>query len=85
MHTTTGAGKTTLMDVVSGRKTGGSITGTITVNGRPKDEAAFRKAVGYVEQNDIHDPFTTVREGLLFAARLVGLGVTVLGDMPRLS
>jgi ABC-type multidrug transport system ATPase subunit len=59
------------MDVISGRKTGGKITGTITVNGRPKDDDSFRKLVGYVEQNDIHDPFTTVREGLLFAARLV--------------
>lgn len=31
----TGAGKTTLMDVVAGRKTQGIITGDILVNGTP--------------------------------------------------
>jgi ABC-type nitrate/sulfonate/bicarbonate transport system ATPase subunit len=66
-----GAGKTTLMDVISGRKTGGNITGTISVNGQPKNDEMFRRITGYVEQNDIHDPYTTVREGLRFAAKLV--------------
>jgi ABC-type Mn2+/Zn2+ transport system ATPase subunit len=66
-----GAGKTTLMDVISGRKTGGKITGSILVNGKPKEDGSFRRLVGYVEQQDIHDPFTTVREGLFFAAKLV--------------
>jgi ABC-type multidrug transport system ATPase subunit len=60
------------MDVISGRKTGGSITGDILVNGQPKDDNKFGKLTGYVEQNDIHDPHSTVREGLLFSARMVG-------------
>ena len=58
------------MDVISGRKTGGTITGEILVNGQKKDDHAFRRVTGYVEQMDIHDPFTTVKEGLLFSARL---------------
>ncbi|KAG1691774.1 hypothetical protein DVH05_026148 [Phytophthora capsici] len=33
----TGAGKTTLTDVIAGRKTGGRIVGDITANGEPKN------------------------------------------------
>jgi ABC-type multidrug transport system ATPase subunit len=59
------------MDVISGRKTGGRISGDILVNGQPKEDERFRRLTGYVEQNDIHDPHSTVREGLLFSARMV--------------
>ncbi|KAK9829450.1 hypothetical protein WJX72_005937 [[Myrmecia] bisecta] len=65
-----GAGKTTLMDAVAGRKTIGSITGDILVNGYPKEQRSWARVVGYVEQNDIHSPQATVREALLFSARL---------------
>lgn len=65
-----GAGKTTLMDVLAGRKTGGTIGGKITVNGRPKDDEEFRHIVGYVEQQDLHEPYQTVREALRFSAQL---------------
>ena len=71
MITVAGAGKTTLLDVIAGRKTGGTITGDILVNGVPKNDEVFRRLTGYVEQNDIHDPNTTVREGLLFSAKMV--------------
>lgn len=64
-----GAGKTTLMDVIAGRKTEGDIAGEILVNGVPKDET-FGRMIGYVEQNDLHVAFSTVREALEFAARL---------------
>lgn len=46
----TGAGKTTLMDVLAGRKTGGRITGDIRLNGFPKEQGAFARVSGYVEQ-----------------------------------
>ncbi|ERM97074.1 hypothetical protein AMTR_s00122p00120860 [Amborella trichopoda] len=36
-----GAGKTTLMDVLAGRKTGGHIDGTINVSGYPKKQETF--------------------------------------------
>lgn len=51
-----GAGKTTLMDVLAGRKTAGRISGDIYVDGHRKDQSTFARVCGYVEQNDIHSP-----------------------------
>ncbi|XP_027349250.1 ABC transporter G family member 34-like [Abrus precatorius] len=65
-----GAGKTTLMDVLAGRKTGGYIEGSITISGYPKNQATFARVSGYCEQNDIHSPYVTVYESLLFSAWL---------------
>lgn len=65
-----GAGKTTLMDVLAGRKTGGYMDGTITVSGYPKKQQTFARVSGYCEQNDIHSPNVTVYESLLFSAWL---------------
>lgn len=65
-----GAGKTTLMDVLAGRKTGGYIEGTITVSGYPKNQTTFARVSGYCEQNDIHSPYVTVYESLLYSAWL---------------
>ncbi|TQE02100.1 hypothetical protein C1H46_012286 [Malus baccata] len=65
-----GAGKTTLMDVLAGRKTGGYIEGSITISGYPKNQATFARVSGYCEQNDIHSPFVTVYESLLYSAWL---------------
>lgn len=64
-----GAGKTTLMDVLSQRKDSGRIEGHIKVNGRPQG-VSFQRETGYCEQNDVHEPTSTVREALLFSARL---------------
>lgn len=38
-----GAGKTTLMDVVAGRKTTGKIEGEILINGHPQDLRTFAR------------------------------------------
>ncbi|PWA92111.1 AAA+ ATPase domain-containing protein [Artemisia annua] len=65
-----GAGKTTLMDVLAGRKTGGYIEGSIFVSGFPKNHATFARVSGYCEQNDIHTPNVTVHESLLYSAWL---------------
>ncbi|XP_059635000.1 ABC transporter G family member 32 [Cornus florida] len=65
-----GAGKTTLMDVLAGRKTGGVIEGSIHVSGYPKNQETFARISGYCEQNDIHSPCLTVLESLLFSAWL---------------
>ncbi|KAK2992008.1 hypothetical protein RJ640_014869 [Escallonia rubra] len=51
-----GAGKTTLMDVLAGRKTGGYIEGDLRISGFPKKQATFARISGYCEQNDIHSP-----------------------------
>ncbi|XP_010651917.2 pleiotropic drug resistance protein 2 [Vitis vinifera] len=65
-----GAGKTTLMDVLAGRKTGGYIEGSISISGYPKNQATFARVSGYCEQNDIHSPYVTVYESLLYSAWL---------------
>ncbi|CAN6480310.1 unnamed protein product [Victoria cruziana] len=66
----TGAGKTTLMDVLAGRKTGGYIEGSIKISGYPKKQETFARVFGYCEQNDIHSPYVTIHESLLFSAWL---------------
>ncbi|KAL6334259.1 hypothetical protein AAG906_014657 [Vitis piasezkii] len=65
-----GAGKTTLMDVLAGRKTGGYIEGNISISGYPKKQETFARICGYCEQNDIHSPHVTIHESLLYSAWL---------------
>ena len=65
-----GAGKTTLMDVLAGRKTGGYIEGNINISGYPKKQETFARICGYCEQNDIHSPHVTIHESLLYSAWL---------------
>ncbi|KAI3775041.1 hypothetical protein L1987_49609 [Smallanthus sonchifolius] len=65
-----GAGKTTLMDVLAGRKTGGNIEGDIRISGYPKKQETFARISGYCEQNDIHSPHVTVYESLIYSAWL---------------
>ncbi|OWZ19968.1 ABC transporter [Phytophthora megakarya] len=65
-----GAGKTTLMDVIAGRKTGGKIRGQILLNGHPATDLAIRRSTGYCEQMDIHCESSTIREALTFSAFL---------------
>ncbi|XVE68625.1 hypothetical protein DITRI_Ditri09bG0083600 [Diplodiscus trichospermus] len=65
-----GAGKTTLMDVLAGRKTGGYIEGSISISGYPKNQETFARVSGYCEQNDIHSPHVTVYESLVYSAWL---------------
>ncbi|XP_071709146.1 pleiotropic drug resistance protein 1-like isoform X2 [Rutidosis leptorrhynchoides] len=65
-----GAGKTTLMDVLAGRKTGGYIEGSITISGYPKKQETFARVAGYCEQTDIHSPHVTVFESLQYSAWL---------------
>ena len=65
-----GAGKTTLMDVLAGRKTGGYIEGDIRISGFPKKQDTFARISSYCEQNDIHSPQVTVLESLIYSAFL---------------
>ncbi|KAI3868273.1 hypothetical protein MKX03_000184 [Papaver bracteatum] len=65
-----GAGKTTLMDVLAGRKTGGHIDGNIMISGYPKKQETFARISGYCEQNDIHSPHVTIYESILYSAWL---------------
>ncbi|XP_042482888.1 pleiotropic drug resistance protein 1-like [Macadamia integrifolia] len=65
-----GAGKTTLMDVLAGRKTGGYIKENMKISGYQKKQETFARVSGYCEQNDIHSPHVTVYESLLYSAWL---------------
>ncbi|XP_028552981.1 pleiotropic drug resistance protein 3-like [Dendrobium catenatum] len=62
-----GAGKTTLMDVLCGRKTSGVIEGDIRIEGYPKIQKTFARVSGYCEQNDIHSPQITIAESVMFS------------------
>ncbi|KAJ6109197.1 hypothetical protein N7486_001431 [Penicillium sp. IBT 16267x] len=64
-----GAGKTTLLDVLAKRVSIGVVTGDMLVNGKPLDNS-FQRKTGYVQQQDLHLPTTTVREALRFSAML---------------
>ncbi|CAM6095633.1 unnamed protein product [Calypogeia fissa] len=64
-----GSGKTTLLDALAGRIDKRSLSGSILVNGKPMDNQ-FRRISGYVMQDDVLFPLLTVRETLLFSARL---------------
>ncbi|KAI1761758.1 ABC-2 type transporter-domain-containing protein [Hypoxylon sp. FL1150] len=65
----TGAGKTSLLNVLADRVNVGTVSGQIFVDGHSRD-AGFCRKVGYVQQDDIHLPTTTVREALQFSALL---------------
>lgn len=57
-----------MLDVISGYKTGGNITGEILIDGRAKDPATWKKISGYAEQQDILNPYLSVLETLRFTA-----------------
>jgi ABC-type multidrug transport system ATPase subunit len=59
-----------LQDVIALRKTSGTITGDVRLNGFEQDKISFRRCSGYVEQFDVQQPELTVREIVLFSARL---------------
>ena len=52
------------------RKTSGIVNGTVLLNGFEQEAGSFRRCSGYVEQFDVQTPELTVKETLLFSARL---------------
>jgi ABC-type molybdenum transport system ATPase subunit/photorepair protein PhrA len=58
------------MDVVALRKTSGTITGEVRMNGYLQDRISFLRCSGYVEQFDVQQGELTVLETVLFSARL---------------
>ncbi|OBZ75973.1 putative ATP-dependent permease [Grifola frondosa] len=62
-----GAGKTTLIEILAGKHKSGHTTGVVSF---PSSASALSPRVGFVPQQDILPPTLTVQEALLFAARL---------------
>ena len=64
------SGKTTLLDVLAGRKTVGNISGEILFGGVHPSRMFLRRFTGYVEQFDTLVPILTVDEMLMYTAEL---------------
>ncbi|KDQ56528.1 hypothetical protein JAAARDRAFT_47935 [Jaapia argillacea MUCL 33604] len=64
-----GAGKTTLLNALAERTDVGIVTGERYVNGQPLP-VDFQAQTGYCQQLDVHLETATVREALLFSAKL---------------
>jgi ABC-type multidrug transport system ATPase subunit len=62
-----GAGKSSLLDCIAGRNK--QVEGVVAVNGQPWSKAISRHA-SYVMQDDLFYPTITVKEHLLFQARM---------------
>ncbi|XP_030872915.1 ATP-binding cassette sub-family G member 5-like, partial [Leptonychotes weddellii] len=68
-----GLGKTTLLDAMSGRlRRTGTFLGEVVVNGRPLRREQFQDCFSYVQQSDTLLSKLTVHETLRFTALLAG-------------
>jgi len=65
----TGGGKTSMLDVLAGRKNPSGISGLLLVDGH-KAPKNFKCMSGYVVQDDVVMGTLTVRENLMFSANL---------------
>ncbi|KAF4631501.1 hypothetical protein G7Y89_g6633 [Cudoniella acicularis] len=65
----TGAGKTSLLNVLADRADVGIVSGDVLINGHRRSNS-FQRDTGYVQQQDVHLPTSTVREALIFSAFL---------------
>ena len=59
---TSGAGKTSFLNVVAGRNEGGVINGKICVDGKGRSSKTFNRLSAYVEQDDVLLANLTVKE-----------------------
>ncbi|KAG8858527.1 hypothetical protein FRB96_005199 [Tulasnella sp. 330] len=65
-----GAGKTTLVELLAGKNKEGAATGSVEFFSSTGEGPSRRPRVAFVDQSDILPSELTVREALLFAARL---------------
>ncbi|KJE93071.1 hypothetical protein CAOG_009727 [Capsaspora owczarzaki ATCC 30864] len=64
-----GAGKSTMLDVLSMRKNTGNVEGRVLINGHERN-SSFYKMSSYVPQEDLFLPTVTVREVVMYYATL---------------
>jgi ABC-type multidrug transport system ATPase subunit len=62
----TGAGKSTMLNILAGRLSWGEASGLVRANGRARNPTNWRRLASYVEQKDELDPTLTVEEVLRF-------------------
>ncbi|XP_070697484.1 ATP-binding cassette sub-family G member 8-like [Pempheris klunzingeri] len=66
-----GCGKTSLLDIITCRDEGGTMTsGQILINRKPSTPQLVKKSIAHVRQDDRLLPHLTVRETLAFVAKL---------------
>lgn len=65
-----GAGKTTLVEILAGNLSRNKVSGQVLVNGCPVHAQTFRKVSGYVAQEDALFPLLSVEETLMYSALL---------------
>ena len=64
-----GAGKTTLLDLLASRVVGGHFEGEILYNNKRRDKM-LRRVLAYVQQEEVFFSKLTVRETLIYSARM---------------
>ncbi|CAL0310560.1 unnamed protein product [Lupinus luteus] len=64
-----GSGKTSLLNLIGGRLSHPTISGTISYNDQPYSKC-LKSRIGFVTQDDVLSPHLTVKETLTYAARL---------------
>ncbi|TYJ50560.1 hypothetical protein E1A91_A01G215800v1 [Gossypium mustelinum] len=64
-----GSGKTTLLNLLGGRLIQSTVGGSITYNDQPYSKF-LKSRIGFVTQDDVLFPHLTVKETLMYAARL---------------
>ncbi|CCE65438.1 hypothetical protein TPHA_0L00810 [Tetrapisispora phaffii CBS 4417] len=70
-----GAGKTTLLNILSQRTESGVVTGEIMIDGMVLNNgSAFKRSIGFVQQQDVHLDELTVKESLEISCTLRGDG-----------
>jgi len=65
-----GAGKTSLLDIVARKRKKGTVEGEFFLNGRAVTDSQFKSVVGFVDQEDTLMPSLTVYETVLYSALL---------------
>lgn len=65
-----GSGKSTLLDILARRHKRGLVSGAILINGRTVSNSVFRRAAGYVDQEETLMSTLTVYETVYYSALL---------------
>eukprot|EP00894_Picocystis_sp_ML_P001645 jgi/Pico_ML_1/52162/g373.t1 len=81
-----GAGKTSLLDILAGRKTLGRITGEVRFEDRdPTEIPDLGRRLSYVQQEDSFIPIMTVHEALAFTVQLRAPHLSTAQQMEKVS